>query len=199
MVIDGIVIPNAYVPLPLDVRWDSEEMKRLHEEIRWFHHDYAFLFDDSNAEYPAFLDQCRKQTDELRSALQQEFENRGLDLWALKKKPPARSAVERKITCLIRPPYFYTNANKANGLRMKQREGESAFVFHFDECHKIDRIRFWECGTYGEMIFSHSVVALLEEKTDMLSESFGDWGKFSSIIADAVGESVDFLKIGGRG
>jgi hypothetical protein len=113
------------------------------DKIRWLNNKIAFLFDPKNLGYLAFMKQCKDDTKHLAKYLHIEASERDLSVWLKRSRIPGSKKHFRKMSFLIRPPYFSTNMEKNKDNRMQLDENRDNFILHFDQNHILQKVRYW--------------------------------------------------------
>ncbi|NOS67349.1 MAG: hypothetical protein HOO67_03210 [Candidatus Peribacteraceae bacterium] len=193
-IIKGIHIPKAYTALSGTELHERRE--ELGDRIRWFKNNYAFVPNEEDAEFRKFTDQCKEDTKALRRALQKEFNDRKVKIWASANKRPKNKKEYQRLSFLICPPFLASKTKKNADTRLQQKPGERLFVIHVDEQHTVDLVRFWTNGKLNQPLFNCVVAGTLNDNNgkDFLKENYGNWENIAKKIADIVMGCIDLMK-----
>jgi hypothetical protein len=191
-VVEGVVIPPGYEA----VHTLEEALNpTIKDSVRWLNRNVAFVFDPGNAEYLEFLERCRVDSRSLAKALDQELKERGVPVWLKAEDKMPRSKTHfRKMSFLIRPPFFSSNQAKSHENRMQKDSDRSNFILHFDEDHTLQIVRFWKPDAvegesesrrvYKTLGIRLGITMALENEKEFFKENYGKWEVIAKKVAD---------------
>lgn len=142
-----IVIPEAYTAL---CDWKSAHPDQIppRDSLRFDinRNRIAFVFDPHNPKYLALQEKSRADSKALRDSLHRVLQSEpGLPFFAKGKRSPSKKQL-RRITFLIRPPFFKSESSEIGvwGKRARQQEKQSLWVLHFDEKQCLQLVRSFQ-------------------------------------------------------
>lgn len=190
LIIDGIRIPKAYTLL---ADWEKRYPGKTPppSSIRIFKKNYSLVFDPSDVEYNAFLEQCKKDSNSLRKTLSDELRARGLPL-SEGKLSESKKKMFSRVSVIIRPPFFSSGEEKSEETRW-HGEGIS-FILHFDENHRLQAPRFlWSAGYQEENVFKNNVGIEMKKNSEALSQCYGNWSLMAKILVDYMEKHIGIV------
>lgn len=180
-----IKIPPGYIEIP------AERVGRIAQDIsqniRWLNKEVAYVFNPRDPEYLRFAEQCREDSKAFARALHEEFKKQGCPVWTKPSKAPATGY--RKMSFLIRPPFFSSMESAKANTRMDKSDDRDNFVLHFDEDHTLQTVRYWsvkdEKDPSAESInrFRNYLTSCLTDEGAFFKENYGNWPVIAKKIA----------------
>ncbi|MBI2665297.1 hypothetical protein HYX12_01585 [Candidatus Woesearchaeota archaeon] len=181
LIVEGVLIPSAYQPLS---EWQSAHLGQEPDKksLRYLAHKHVFVFDASNVEYLAFLQQCKDDTKTLAAALQ-AIGHLYDDSVLFKGHMKTRDGKWKKnIRFIIAPPFFSSAEEEKGNLRMQWSQSGDEFMLHFDENHQLQRVRWFGSTIYYGDKFKQRLSRLISVSSVDLALAYGDWPTFASIL-----------------